>query len=81
MRTMLVCAVLTLLIVVATPPILMSVGENAVALEVKSACRETWANVHGPDARDGASWNSEWNGDVTEETCGPYFDEFEQEAR
>lgn len=46
----------------------------------KEDCREIWSKVYGPAARDGASWNSEWNGDVTEETCGPYFDEFEIEA-
>lgn len=44
----------------------------------KEACRATWLKVFGPNAREGASWNSEWNGDVTEETCGPYFDRFEK---
>lgn len=43
----------------------------------KEDCRDTWAKVYGPNAREGASWNSEWNGNVTEETCGFYFEEFE----
>ena len=44
----------------------------------KEDCRETWSKVYGPNAREGASWNSEWDGNVTEETCGFYFDEFEK---
>lgn len=54
--------------------VFLDISEN----QEKEDCRETWAKVYGPAARDGASWNSEWNGNVTEETCGPYFDGFEK---
>lgn len=54
--------------------VFLDISEN----QEKEDCRDTWAKVYGPDAREGASWNSEWNGNVTEETCGFYFDEFEK---